>query len=363
MQSVLGGCGANFDPSFQGLAVQVGGTNDNVHSEISGSSGGILAYTETPISDGWRIRYYSAWDWADGPATIGYSQMDLQGVACHEYGHALGLGHSSSSYATMYASALQGAVTARSVTSDDRAGIQSIYGVLDGQKPLITGVQVVGNQITVQGANFDSTGNQLWFTQAGNGGAGTPIKVTGLSSANGQLSATIPAAAGPGDVLVRRNGTTHRDLSNAWPSLLQEDPPACLPPTAYCTSAPNSVGAGAQIGYAGSASLAANDLVLSVSGCPGSKPGLFFYGPDQVSLPSGDGLRCVGGATTRLAVLATDPQGAGNLALDLQSPPFTSGTGVVFSGDTRNFQFWYRDSVASAAGFNFSNGLSVTFCP
>lgn len=363
MQSELGSGGANFDPSFQGLATGVGGTNDNIHSEISGSNGGVLAYTETPISDGWRIRYYSSWEWADGPGSIQWSEVDLQGVACHEYGHALGLGHSASSFATMYASTLQGAVTARSITNDDRAGVQAVYGVIDGAKPQISAVQISANQITITGSNFDASGNQVWFTQLGAGGSGAPIKITNLASNGTTITANIPASAGPGDVLVRRNGTGHGALSNAWPSDLQEPAPVCPPPTNYCVSSPNSTGFGATIGASGTTSLASNDLVLTVDTCPAGKPGLFFFGPDQVSTPLGNGIRCVGGSTTRLGVQITDPLGTVQHALDLNSTAFQSNGSAIVAGSSRNFQFWYRDPAGNGAGFNLSDGLAVTFCP
>ena len=58
---------------------------------------GVLAFTEAPGSDGWRIRYYSFWLWVDGPGdgfTGANNRTDIQGIACHEYGHALGMGHS-----------------------------------------------------------------------------------------------------------------------------------------------------------------------------------------------------------------------------------------------------------------------------
>lgn len=217
----LGSGGANFDPSHQGEANGVGGTNDNIHSELSGGSGGVLAFTETPISNGWRIRYYETWTWNDGPGTS-ISGTDLQGVACHEYGHALGLGHSGSTSATMFPSISGSGVSQRSINSDDQAGVQAIYGVKSGTKPRITGYSISGNQLTVNGTGFNTSGNQVWFTQSGSGGNGTPVKVSNVNSASGtSLTVTIPGNAGPGDILVRRNSTANSGLSNAFPSDLQ----------------------------------------------------------------------------------------------------------------------------------------------
>ena len=144
----LGSGGANFDPSFQGLHDQAGTSNDNVHSQISGCNGGVLAFTETPISDGWRIRYYECWNWEDGPGT-NISGFDLQSVACHEYGHALGMGHSGVNGATMYPSISGTGVGQRSIATDDRNGIQASYGVADSEKPVIASVTVVGAQTTI----------------------------------------------------------------------------------------------------------------------------------------------------------------------------------------------------------------------
>jgi hypothetical protein len=91
----LGSGGANFDASFQGNALGVGSKNDNVHSEIAGSGGGVLAFCELPIHDGWRIRYYASETWSDGPGAPQPGQQDLQGVAAHEYGHGGGLAPAS----------------------------------------------------------------------------------------------------------------------------------------------------------------------------------------------------------------------------------------------------------------------------
>jgi hypothetical protein len=55
--NLLGSGGANFDPMWAGTRGGVGGTNDNIVSRIATcGGGGTLAFTETPISNGWRIR-------------------------------------------------------------------------------------------------------------------------------------------------------------------------------------------------------------------------------------------------------------------------------------------------------------------
>ena len=122
----------------------------------------------------------------------------------------------------------------------------------------------------------------------------------------------------------------------------------------YCVANPNSSGNAAQIGASGCHSIAANDLTLSVAGLPDT-PGLFFYGPNQIQVSFGDGVRCVGGAVRR-----TPPRpGMGasfEEQLDLTSL-------VIAPGVTSNFQYWFRDPMAGGAGFNLSDAVEVGFEP
>jgi hypothetical protein len=55
------------------------------------------------------------------------SRVYLQDVMTHEFGHALGLGHSSVREATMYPSVTWCQSTLRSLASDDKAGVQKLY--------------------------------------------------------------------------------------------------------------------------------------------------------------------------------------------------------------------------------------------
>ena len=138
------------------------------------------------------------------------------------------------------------------------------------------------------------------------------------------------------------------DLATVGP-----DPPG----TSYCRSLPNSTGAAATIWAEGSESIAANDLTLFSGPLPQDEFGIFYYGPNQIEVPFGNGFRCVGGSVQRLSVVSSGSEGRMEYALDLAT---AAGIGVLV---TQNFQAWYRDPSASPASFNLSDGLSIEFLP
>jgi len=142
---------------------------------------------------------------------------------------------------------------------------------------------------------------------------------------------------------------------------------ACSPPSNYCSTSPNSVGAGALIGWSGTPNVSTNAFVLTATNAPANKPGLFFYGAGQSSTPFGDGLRCVGAGGEGIFRLGppvvTNGSGQVSRFVDVTLPPANADPGGLDPGDTYNFQFWYRDPTGGPNGFNLSDGLSVTFCP
>ena len=211
--NILGSGNANLDFSFQGETTSFCNFCRN-HYELQGSSGSTLAFMTGGSS--WHIRYYSTWTWQDGPGNTGGT--DLQGVACHEVGHALGLGHTSVGGSTM--TAFSSGTADRSIAGDDIAGVQAIYGAEGASKPHITGASGTfeqGSNLTITGSNFSTNNNQVWFTGAG--GTQQILTVTGVSSTNGgtQIDVIIPAGAADGSLLVRRNQTGNASLSNSWP--------------------------------------------------------------------------------------------------------------------------------------------------
>ncbi len=135
---------------------------------------------------------------------------------------------------------------------------------------------------------------------------------------------------------------------------------AWAPPVSYCPGAPNSVGAGATTTASGTPSLGLGDLTLTTTGLPQNEWGIYYYGPNQINLPFGNGNRCVGGQVIRLAPINSGAAGQVSRVIDNASLP---ATGQLLVGGTQNFQFWYRDPADGGASFNLSSAVSVTSTP
>ena len=75
----------------------------------------------------------------------------------------------------------------------------------------------------------------------------------------------------------------------------------------------------------------------------------------------GDGLRCAGGGVIRLEVRFAN---AGNNYTADSTLPIAVAGGAS-AGQTKRYQYWYRDSGTSpcASLFNLSNGVEVTWAP
>ena len=120
------------------------------------------------------------------------------------------------------------------------------------------------------------------------------------------------------------------------------------------------------IAYGGEPSLSDNAFRLEAYGCPSNQFGVFFYGAAQISVPFGNGTRCVGAGgigTFRLAVIQTDSWGDVYYDVDFTQPPFTVGNGQVGSGEERYFQFWFRDPQSTEGStFDLTDGLKIVFC-
>ena len=71
------------------------------------------------------VRFNNAFSWQTSSGCS--NGFDLAGVSTHEFGHAVGLGHSSVSGATMYPSVAACDFSISSLANDDRSGYSAIY--------------------------------------------------------------------------------------------------------------------------------------------------------------------------------------------------------------------------------------------
>jgi hypothetical protein len=374
----LGSGGANFDISWQGKATGVGGPGDMTHSEISGSNGGVLAFTEGPSggpgATGWRIRYYQNWIWEDGPSAIVSSGFkDLQGIATHEYGHALGLGHSNVSTATMYASVISDGVPLRSLDPDDIAGVQAVYGPRDtAVKPEILGLSGPGPTITITGVNFAPTDNEVWFTQADPATTSAPVAVTGLVSNGTSIMVTVPSGVGPGDIQVKKGGVNDgKGLSNAF-GIAPLLPGQCLVVN-YCTAGLSSSFCTPTITWSGNPSASTGSgFTLTCEGLNGQRSSMIYYGITgrQATAwgPLSPSFMCVAAPRQRTPSAnsgGTNGSCDGTISLDWNQYIATHPTalGVPFTaGDIVDAQCWYRDPLAPKTT-NLSDAVEFTVCP
>jgi hypothetical protein len=258
-------------------------------------------------------------------------------------------------------------VPMRSIEADDTLGVQAIYGLASTSKPLITGIAINGSTITITGQNFDPTANEVWFTAP----APTPqlaanplVVVSGQVSSGGgtQLTVGTPSTAGDGDILVKIPGTGFSTVSNAWPADVNPGPP-CISPSNTCVMNPNSYSPlGAYMGFAGSISIAQNDLTLLCYDIPPLKGTLFYYGRTASgAFPFGNGTRCIDGTLYRLKPATTsDTTGLATRVIDLNNMPPGGG---MLPGSAMHASTYFRDPAAGGAQFNSADVLSWVWCP
>jgi hypothetical protein len=303
-QPNLGDGGANFDAAWQANATSAGGANGNVFSATN-CGGGIIAFTETPISDGWRIHFCEEFDWDDGPGSD-ITGFDIQGVGVHEYGHALGLGHTGVAGASMAPTVVGGGVVNRSIEADDIAGVQFIYGVAAPGKPRIDSITGQG-VLTILGADFAPVGNEVWFTPQAPTDMGVPVRVIGVpSSAGGTVIQVVaPFDAGPGDVLVRvPGGNTGEFLSNAFP----HDPEVPSPET-YCSAKTTSTGCVPFVSFTGAPSVSTGGFVIASENHVEGQIALLLYSFQKTSLGFHGGTLCVKAPFVRVQTLVKSTDG------------------------------------------------------
>jgi hypothetical protein len=346
----LGSGGSNVSPSWQAAAAGVGAIGDNVHSAAASLPGGVIAVTEVG-GGGWRIRYNDQYLWDDDPLAPAPGAIDLQSVATHEYGHALGLGHTSVTGCVMSPTAGATGI-ARALCPDDQAGLQALYGAASASKPAVELVLVdAAGGVSIHGSGFAAIGNEVWFTEAGPTGAG-PVKVIGVVATAGgtRIDVTLPAAAGPGDVLVHAAGAGLATLSNAWP--------IDLPGGVSCGVLAYGVGLGganlAELDTADVPAVGAT-LALQLEGFQVDGPALTLISAASAHLPLFGGVVLVDPGAVLAAPLTGVTGGAGVQVVPIPADPSLAGARVYAQAG--------QVDPGAPAGVALSNGLEIVVCP
>jgi hypothetical protein len=262
--STWGQQGATFQfqggaPSSLGTgACGGGGTNGSNTVGWGVQSGSVLAVTCSWFENSgspraaieFDMQIDPGWSWTTGGAT----QVDLQSVALHEFGHAAGLNHSASSSAVMYASYSSGSIK-QTPTQDDITGLIAIYGAVGGgsatntptntppaatstptRTPTPTNTPTIpagGGQNTPTPPAATSTPTKTPTQPAGGGSTATPDAPTntpttgpGSSTATNTPTATPTRAAGTNPTAAPGNSLPIQPGANlmAWPG--NDMPPA-----------------------------------------------------------------------------------------------------------------------------------------
>jgi FG-GAP repeat protein len=120
----------------------------------------------------------------------------------------------------------------------------------------------------------------------------------------------------------------------------------------------SSLGHGATIYSFGSDYASDDFLVLMAVSARPNMPGLFLQGASQIATPFKDGLLCVGTPTERLQVVFTDADGTAISTASIVTE------GNVSAGDTRYYQYWFRDAGGVSPcgnGSNFTNAMEINW--
>jgi hypothetical protein len=132
----------------------------------------------------------------------------------------------------------------------------------------------------------------------------------------------------------------------------------------YCVANANSTGQISRIIATGSALASNNNLSLRAIDLPQNQFGYFLVSGQQGFVPftgGSQGNLCLNLPVGRFNLQIVNSQTLGTFAIqvDTTALPLSPPTPIQ-SGDTWNFQCWYRDNNPGPTS-NFSNGVSITF--
>jgi hypothetical protein len=139
--------------------------------------------------------------------------------------------------------------------------------------------------------------------------------------------------------------------------------PAGADASKICDGAPNSVGPGATMRWAGT--FQPENGELRVDGLPAGTMGMVLYSYTPTNVPFGNGTLCIGVPVWVLA--RTQSDASGQVRFDIneegenEDVRWLEFAWRAYGLDTWFFQYWYRDGAGGGAGNNLSDAIRVTF--
>ena len=199
---------------------------------------------------------------------------------------------------------------------------------------------------------------------------------TELVGSGGPFTGVVPAVSASESVLLGYSGESVGGPNAGVAYVFDPPPPSAFQPfgfgdgsTVPCPcgndSAPgagegcaNSTGVGARLRISGSASMAADAMLVTADQIPAGKSTQLFIGRNRlIGLPFGDGLRIATVPFIRIPVRQASATGE----IDWTG---LHATGFWEPGDVRYFQAFYRDPQGPCgSGFNVTNPVQVVFEP
>jgi hypothetical protein len=235
----------------------------NLKNEIffrNESDGSVIARTywwyngSNELIDADIVFYDGGWTFFTGSAGCS-DGVYIEDIAAHEFGHALGLGHSSESAATMYPSVSRCSTAFRTLDSDDLAGVETLYPPTTPNATPIVSIGAPSNNASyTEGASVSFSGTasdaeegnlsgRLVWTSSRDGQIGTGASVSrALSVGTHTVTAMVSDSSGQ---------TSSSQVSVIVEAIVTNQPPA----VSISTPANNtSVLEGSSVTFSGSAS-------------------------------------------------------------------------------------------------------------
>lgn len=145
--------------------------------------------------------------------------------------------------------------------------------------------------------------------------------------------------------------------------------PPPVPPVAYCTAKPSSIGCVAAIGWSGQPSATdAAAFVVGAQAVDSGRPGILMTALGPAGTPFQGGFLCVAAPLVPTAIQISGgapgvPGCTGAFAFDLNAWMQAGGLGAPGAGTSVYAQYWYRDPASASGPYGLTDAVHFVVAP